>query len=109
MSRKFYPEFIKEWDGIRFHFNSEKKHYTLRFAGRPLLLLEYYYKKRGGKDFEATYLLAKSGKIHTPEVKLLIESANAVSELFEIITDIQENGKSTFVLYVNDVKKWNKS
>lgn len=89
--------------GIFFHFNSENNHYTIRFAWKPLLYLEYLYKKRGGENFEEEYkkLINK-----TSRNLLLRQSVKDTIEMFEVIKDINTNNKSFLVIYSN--KLWMK-
>lgn len=63
-SKKIYPRLIKDENGLKFHFDNGNSHYTLRFAGNPLLLLEYLYIQRGGVDFQNAYNAAKDGTKH---------------------------------------------
>ena len=63
-NNKLYPTVGSDMHGIKFFFDAEftepcKKHFTIRFAGNPLLVLEYLFKLRGGNDFQAAYAVAK--------------------------------------------------
>lgn len=56
---KYYPKATKDQSGLKFYCDIDDKHITMRFAGNPLFVLEYTFKRLGGKDFNGTYEDAK--------------------------------------------------
>lgn len=101
-SKKVYPKLQKDATGLKFHFDEWEQHFTVRFAGNPLLLLEYLYIKRWGSDFVNAYTSAKEGKVHEWH-KLLRECRDDLAELLEVISLVHANGKNSLVVYVNDL------
>lgn len=105
-NNKLYPITGYDMHGIKFFFDCEfpeksKKHFTIRFAGNPMLVLEYMYVHRGGKDFFDTYEKVKKGE--KPEGReLLKRCATDVSEFMDAMALMSDNQKSPFVIYVND-------
>lgn len=45
-SKKVYPKLSTDENGKKFHFDEGNTHFTIRFAGNPMLLLEYLFIKR---------------------------------------------------------------
>ena len=101
-SKKLYPKLSKDDNGRKFHFDEGNLHFTIRFAGNPLLLLEYLYIKRWGTDFPIAYQLAKEWKPHEGHA-LLRECRDNLAELLEVMDNIHQNGKSSLVVYVNEL------
>ena len=54
-SIKIYPSVTNDKDGLKFFFDSNGNHFTIRFSGKPLIILEKMYEARGGLNFKATY------------------------------------------------------
>lgn len=42
-STKIHPRTIQDPSGLKFLFNHENSHFTMRFSGRPMFLLEEWY------------------------------------------------------------------
>jgi len=101
-SRKLYPKLWKDDNGRKFHFDEWNLHFTVRFAGNPLLLLEYLYIKRWGENFPTAYQTAKEWTSHEGH-KLLRECRDDIAELLDVIDNIHANGKSSLVVYINDL------
>ena len=109
-NNKLYPTVGQDMHGIKFFFDAEfpeksKKHFTIRFSGNPLLILEYLYSLRGGTEFTETYAMAKgaeNAKCDKENLALLKQTAKDVSEFMEAMALMAENKKSPFVVYLND-------
>ena len=101
-SKKVYPKLSTDENGKKFHFDEGNTHFTIRFAGNPMLLLEYLFIKRWGSDFTNAYQYAKEGKSHEGH-PLLRECRDDLSELLEVIDLIHSNGKNSLVVYINDL------
>jgi len=100
---KLYPKMGKDEGWLKFFFNHQDKHFTMRFAWNPIMLLEFMYKKMWGLNFTSVYRDAKAWKpINKLEAKLLSDSSKNVNELLELFQLIDDNNKSPFVVYVSD-------
>ena len=105
-NNKLYPVTGYDAHGIKFFFDAEfpekcKKHFTVRFAGNPMLVLEYLYIHRGGADFFKTYETVKAGG-KCEGADLLKKCAKDVAEFTDALALMADNQKSPFVIYVND-------
>ena len=54
---KIYPKVSSDDSGPKFHFNCNSKHFTIRFSGNPLLMLQHLTEIVGSED-EAVYIRA---------------------------------------------------
>lgn len=112
---KIYPEAKIDSSGIKYYFNHEKHHFTLHFAGNPMLLLEYLYKKRGWKQFWIVYAKARAEEPNyrsltyelSPEelslnMQILQDATSTLKELMETMAYMDMKEKSPFVVYVNN-------
>lgn len=103
-----------EW-WIKFHFNDNGKHYTIRFWWKPILLLEALYNKRWWKDFYHVYNMCKTqewkNKLETTDKNtydLLVKCVHEVHELLWLFIDIDKNlSKCWLVVYSNIIKDFN--
>lgn len=92
--------------GPKFFCNYGGYHYTLRFAGNPIYLLEHFYAKEGGSqaEFDAVYALQKEGKPlagYPGALERLKKAASKADEMISALKDIALGGKSPFVMYVS--------
>lgn len=103
LSEKIYPKLIPDESGIKFLFNHENTHYTMRFSWKPLFIIEQYYYKLWGtcKDFISLYDKIRDWDISVdPEEEYIVQQAVAKSrEFFNILLDISNRGKSPFIIY----------
>ncbi len=104
--RKYFRCSVDE-SGPKFFCNHENKHYTIRFAGRPMLILEHFYVKTGGsrEEFMEVYNLARERKDVSgyPGAKeRLKEAAEMADVVVSALKDVALSGKSPIVMYVSD-------
>lgn len=86
---------------IKFVFDYWPNHYTIRFAWRPLYLLEQLYIKRWGEDFAVVYELARNNPDElTAEQKQLLGQCIKDTSLF--LECLQSSPQSPIVVYVTD-------
>lgn len=102
---KIYPKTSSDSRWIKFFFDYQDKHYTIRFSGNPILTLEYLYMKRGWKDFNKTYNESKLNVIN-PNTELLRQCGTDIIEMQEAFFLMDEDNKSPFVVYVNDYNEF---
>ena len=69
-SKKVYPKLQKDATGLKFHFDEWEQHFTVRFAGNPLLLLEYLYIKNN-----------KENKIFNSDILELVDKNSLSSDI----------------------------
>lgn len=108
---KIYPVTGYDDHGIKFYFDletkaSQKKHLTIRFAGNPMLLLEYLFIYRWGTNFTETYESVKLPHTNTPNTVILKQCAKETKELMEVLSLMSDNRKSPFVIYINDYSEY---
>ncbi len=91
MNNKIYPKTGQDDWGIKFFFDHLDTHYTIRLAGKPILLLEETYR-----------YLWWEGKFEDKQIYK--EAAETVEHFLTILQDISRRGKSPFVIYPNKKK-----
>ena len=100
MDRKLYPK-VKTNDWLKFTFKHNWEQFTIRFAGKPLYLLERLYEKAWWKDFEVIYNKAKNGEQIWDEEYVALNSAIIMCEtILSVFADIER----PLVVYVRDVE-----
>lgn len=97
---KIIPE---KWvdSSINFKFKYKNCRFTIRFAGRPLIILEQLYKDAGGEDFKRVYELAKA----TPEAltpKEMKAFKYAYNTTKAVLNALNNSELSPLVIYVRD-------
>lgn len=105
---KFYPKIGVDKGGKKFSFHYWDKHFTMRFSGKPMIMLEKFFILFWGtkEDFMKLWDMASS-KEAIPEtykedlwiLHLAMSRVEEINEVFELCDDDQ---KSPFVIYVND-------
>jgi len=103
MRKKIYPKMAKDQWGMKFFFNDNDRHYTLRFAGRPLLILEKTFYVLWGKDFGKVY--NQRNFTNMEDVTVLKEAITVVEQMLTIIESVHKDWMSAFVLYADDFNK----
>lgn len=98
---KLYPKTTKDESGIKFFFDNGWFHYTIRFAGNPIMLLEFLYKKEYWEDFYKAYDDAKTW-IRNEWTRNLQQCIKKVNEYLELLEYIASNWKSPYVVYVKE-------
>ncbi len=68
-------------NGLYWFLNVGWQHFTLRFAGKPSFLLEKLIEKHGKEQWQIRY-----------------------HEMLELLKSVWDDGRSPFVLYINE--KW---
>ena len=81
MKTKFYSKQTIVW-GLHWFFNIWVKHITMRFAGKPALILEYMENKYWKVEWQTRF-----------------------KDLLEMLKEMWDNWKSPFVFYINDINK----
>lgn len=80
--RKIYSKQTKVW-WLHWFFDVENYHITMRLAGKPAFLLERFVKVYWKEEWQSRYL-----------------------ELLSMLDWLWEEGKSPFVLYINNKKEY---
>jgi len=93
MNNKIYPKTWQDDWGIKFFFDHLDTHYTMRFAGKPILFLEEMYK----------YLWWWDNKYENKEVYQ--QAVEYTEDLLTVIHNISKRGLSPFVIYPNKKKQ----
>lgn len=86
---------------INFKFKYKNCRFTIRFAGRPLILLEQLYIDAWGKDFQRVYELAKTtpDKLTPKEMKAFKYAYNTTKA---VLNALNNSVLSPLVIYVRD-------
>jgi len=100
MRKKIYPKMTKDRWWIKFFFNDNERHYTLRFAGKPLFYLEKAFYRAWWKDFNKIYNLRNTEDEN--DVAALALAVSMTEEALAIIEDIYKDWMSAFVIYADD-------
>ncbi len=99
MDMKLYPKTSKDAGWIKFYFDYQDKHYTIRPAWKPILMLEAKFGLLWGKDFKGAYEAA-TNKTNHAESNILIRAALFTTELLETFEAVSKMGRSPFVIYI---------
>lgn len=97
---KIIPE--KQVDSsINFRFKYKNSKFTIRFAGRPLILLEQLYIDAGWKDFQRVYELARTNPdaLTADEMKTFKYAYNTTKT---VLNALNNSTLSPLVVYVRD-------
>lgn len=104
---KIFPKLVKPGDNnpaLCYEFNHQGQNYIIRFAGKPLLLLEVIYKSKWGNRFFKTYNALKNKEPIDQKAKLImkesIDETNRILGYFVSITD--SKNKSPLVIYTSN-------
>jgi len=100
MRKKIYPKMTKDQWGMKFFFNDNGRHYTLRFAGRPLLILEKAFYVLWWKDFDKVY--NQRDFSNEEDLEILKETIATVEEMLTIVETVYKDWMSAFVVYADD-------
>ena len=103
MDMKLYPKTSRDDGGIKFYFDHQELHFTIRPAWKPMLILEAKFKELGGKNFKEAYETTKDWKWwqkHHPEASILKEAVDKVNEFLTTLDTVSQMGKSPFVVYI---------
>lgn len=101
--KKIYPK-VKTEKWLAFLFKDWNKSYLIKFAWKPMLLIQQIYEDMGWEDFMENYKLAKAGKLEDENVKSTLQWAiDAAKLICNFFKHIWDKGKSPFVVYVSDV------
>ena len=87
---------------MKFFFNDNNRHYTLRFSWKPLLILEKAFYFLWWKDFNKVY--NEKDFSNKEDVATLKEAIATTTETLEIIEQIFKDWLSPFVIYADDFK-----
>lgn len=103
--KKLYPKFSSDAWGMKFFFDDNDTHYTIRFAGNPIILLESLYTMKGGRNFMLEYSRAKDGQPLDNE-PLMRSCVEKIDEFMQIIEHTYQSNLSPFVVYVNSLNTY---
>lgn len=97
---KIYPKLSTDDNGIKYFFDHNNTHYTIRFAGKPMIILEYLYIQKWWEDFVNEYENAKNGILweHTTLLRQCIKETQNFIDMLQLINN---NKLSPFVIYIN--------
>ena len=98
---KLYPKTTKDNWWIKFYFDYLDKHYTIRFAWNPILLLEAKFKELWWKDFNWAYASAKEKSNHA-EKNILLKAGSLVTDFLSTLEQIDKMWRSPFVVYIKN-------
>ena len=85
---------------MKFFFNDNDRHYTLRFSGNPLFILEKAFYKLWWKDFNKVYKDRNFTDIENTNI--LKEAIATTEETLSIIESVFKDWMSPFVVYADD-------
>jgi hypothetical protein len=106
-SEKIYLRLSHDDDGLKFHGDHAQDHFTVRFAGRPFVLLEGLYLENGGRAdlFKALYEAVKEGKdvsAYGDDNLAALKKAHAeCTKCFEAMVRMAKTGRTPLVMYVS--------
>lgn len=98
---KIYPKIWNDTSWLKFFFDYQWTHFTMRFSGNPLIILEEIYTSLGWTDFVNVYECAKQWKV-TAHQATLKDAIKHTQFYLEILQSIWARWKSPFVVYPND-------
>ncbi len=101
-SIKIHPKVIMDDSGLKFIFNHDGTHFTLRFSGKPLFLIEEWYYKLWGQipDFPTLYSQVCNGwDVDAVNLELIEQAVTKSNEVFEVIERIWKRRLSPFTIY----------
>ena len=105
MRKKIYPKVDKD-TSIKFRFNNNDKHYTIRFAGNPLFIIEYLYNDLWGTDFMKVYKMVELNDLDSlsqENINALAQAITLARKFLHTLETIGEDGRSPLVIYVDDL------
>lgn len=101
-SVKIHPRVFSDDSGLKFIFNHDGNHYTMRFSGRPLFIIEEWYYHLGGTavDFRSLYeRIRERTEPDTWQIYLVKEAIDKSTEMFEVLERIGNRKLSPFTIY----------
>ena len=109
MSNKLYPKFaFDKW--LKWYYDSWDKHYTLRLAWNPMILLQGVYEKLWWTDFIRIYNIIKESKWWLPipeadthSVGIMRTAIKQTNEMLDVFQYVGNSWISLFVIYENDI------
>lgn len=109
-SEKVYLRLSHDDDGLKFHSDHGELHYTIRFAGRPYVLLEGLYLANGGRAdlFKPLYEAAREHadlSAYGESVDALKKASAECSKTMEAMLAMAKTGRTPLVMYVSPYDK----
>jgi len=102
MKTKIYPRVSMD-TAIKFIFDDEWRHYTMRLAGQPLLLTEQFYKDLWWTAFLENYYKYLENNLQDEEECNRLSEAIRLTKLFiNSLVAIGDRWRSPFVVYADD-------
>ena len=103
MKKKIYP---KVWydTSIKFIFDDDWRHYTIRFAWQPSILTEQFYKSLWWDTFLESYnkFINDPKSLDKTETKKIKESIELTKQVTNILVAIGDRWRSPFAIYADD-------
>lgn len=99
-NRKLYPS-VETEDWLKFTFKHNNQQFVIRFAGKPLYMLERLYEIAGWTNFMDNYNKAKAWeKLEGDEYKYM---SWAVA-MCELILNLMWEMETPLVVYIKDIE-----
>lgn len=112
-TQKIHPNLVTDESGLKFLFNFDGSHFTMRFSWKPLYIIEEWYRMLGGRvtNFPALYDRIRTWEDVAPSDLMLVKQA--VDKSTEFLTVLQRIGNkniSPFTIYAQpfDLFKYSK-
>ena len=102
-SSKIHPRVAQDQSGLKFLFNHDDSHFTMRFSGRPMFLLEEWYYHLGWQhpNFIELYEDIRASKeVNDEDIAIMKEVIKKSTEFFTILERISKRNVSPFTIYV---------
>lgn len=102
MSRKIKTKVMVD-DTIKFVFNHNNTHYTIRFAWKPLYILEQLYINMWWEDFQLVYDMLKEQphNVSDKDKDIMKKAIDMTNTFLNCLYNIE----SPLVVYASDYKK----
>lgn len=112
-TQKIHPNLVTDESGLKFLFNFDGSHFTMRFSGKPLYIIEEWYRMLGGKvtNFPALYERIKSWEeVDSLDLWLVKQAVDKSTEFLTVLQRIGSKNISPFTIYAQpfDVFKYSK-
>ena len=113
ITQKIHPNLVADESGLKFLFNFDWSHFTMRFSGKPLYIIEEWYRLLGGRvtNFPALYDRIKSWEdVEQKDIMLVKQAVDKSTEFLTVLQRIGAKNISPFTIYAQplDVFKYSK-
>lgn len=112
-TQKIHPNLVTDDSGIKFLFNFDGSHFTMRFSGKPLYIIEEWYRMLWWRvsNFPALYERIKLGQEVDPlDLVLVKQAVDKSTEFLTVLQRIGNKNLSPFTIYAQpfDLFKYSK-